>query len=170
MELAIVFGSAGVLLVLVALIGGGFEFGQWKMPKVGKIVRAGSFSAGGVFLFLAIGMAYDSVGPPPGGPTDDGSAAPTTFSATVMVQPGYVANLFANPQDATDPTVGPAATLDNGAGVEVSCTIEGPPMTSAVTGKTSSLWDGTTTGYFIPDVAVFTGTDQPVAPSCTSMI
>ena len=168
MELAIVIGSAGVLLVLVAMIGGGFEFHQWKVPTVGKVARIGSFSSGGVLLLFAVGMAYDMMGPPGGSST--GGSGPSTFSATVMVEPGYAANLFRDPQDAGDPDAGPAATLDNGADVEVSCTMQGPPMTSAVTGKTSSLWDGTSTGYFIPDVVVFTGTDQPVAPSCTSMV
>jgi hypothetical protein len=183
MALAVVLGSAGVILVLVGLIGGGFTFSGSVMPVVGKVARLGSFGVGGVLIFVAmIVMAVDKTTPaeaapttpsestdPSGSSAPDGPApdrAPATFAATVMVPPGYEAKLFADPNSALDPNALPDATLPNGAPVEIACTLQGPAVSSAINGQVSTLWDGTSTGYFIPDVDVFTNTDHPVMPSC----
>jgi hypothetical protein len=44
--------------------------------------------------------------------------------------------------------------------------VQGESVTSPLTGYTSSLWNGTADGGFIPDVFVDTGTFQPTAANC----
>jgi hypothetical protein len=57
MELATIIGSAGVVALLVGLVGGNFKFGGSTMPAVGRVARSVSFAVGGVLTLLAIGLA-----------------------------------------------------------------------------------------------------------------
>jgi hypothetical protein len=55
------------------------------------------------------------------------------------------------------------AELSNGQSVQIQCTVQGQVVSD--NGDTSSLWDKVDTGY-IPDVNVYTGTNQPTMPNC----
>jgi hypothetical protein len=167
--LAVTLGSVGAVLLLAGLVGGGFEFSGWVMPKVGKFARLLSFGVGGTLVLAALGVAFASAGGERPAPAAEHTSqyaqvdAAPAGSGRVFVSPGYTANVFRMPT--TDSTV--VKVLPDGAGVTILCTTEGESVTSPVTGNTSSLWDGTTDGGFLPDVLVDTGTDQPTAPNCT---
>lgn len=90
---------------------------------------------------------------------NSGSSQPQPFPATVSVPSGQVANVYANPT--ADSTI--LGTLGNGNSVLILCTTQGEVVTG--NGHSSGLWDNTKYGY-IPDVNVYTGTDQPTMPSC----
>ena len=47
---------AGCILIGVAVIGGGFEVKELKMPRVGILVRLASMGVGVGFIFLALGL------------------------------------------------------------------------------------------------------------------
>jgi SH3 domain-containing protein len=81
-------------------------------------------------------------------------------SGIISVPEGQVARVFAEPSLSS--TV--VTTLPKGTKVEVLCTAQGDTVASD-SGAVSSLWDKTQYGY-LPDVNVYTGTDQAVAPSC----
>jgi len=181
MALATIFGAAGVILVLVGLIGGGFTFSGSIMPKVGGVSRILCFGVGGLLLLLSLGIvvADETVaGPPavagtpeppvPPAPLEPVApaaplTAPESYFGSVVVPTGNTARVFAEPY--TDAAV--LTELDNGTVVEILCTVLGEAVTSPLTGMTSSLWNGTTDGGFIPDVLVDTGTDQPTMPNCS---
>jgi LasA protease len=55
--------------------------------------------------------------------------------------------------------------LYNGDQVTIECTAHGGVVTGA-TGAVSTLWDRVEDG-FVPDVAVDTGSNEPVAPPCS---
>jgi len=59
--LSVVIGLAGAILVLVALVGGGFTFSGSVMPTVGRAARIPCFVVGGMLIFVSIGLAtYDA--------------------------------------------------------------------------------------------------------------
>jgi hypothetical protein len=181
MALATIFGAAGAMLVLVGLIGGGFTFSGSIMPKVGGVSRLLCFGVGGLLLLLSLGIVVaDQAGPPqeaaagtpapappaavpPASVGDPPAAAVDSHLGSIAVPAGHTALVFEEPH--TDAAV--VTELDDGAVVEILCTVLGESVTSPLTGKTSSLWNGTTDGGFIPDVLVDTGTDQPTMPNCS---
>jgi hypothetical protein len=100
----------------------------------------------------------------PGVPEPPASSAPAatvTASGVVDVPQGQVAKVFAEPLLSS--TV--VRVLPDGADVEILCTAQGDEVTND-SGTTSSLWDDTQYGY-LPDVVVNTGSNSPVAPSCS---
>ncbi|HWZ97756.1 MAG TPA: hypothetical protein VN025_08355 [Candidatus Dormibacteraeota bacterium] len=56
---ALVFGFGGILL-LVAILGGGFELKEFKIPKVGGAPRVCSGLAGVFFILLGVGIGQSS--------------------------------------------------------------------------------------------------------------
>jgi molecular chaperone DnaK len=56
-------------------------------------------------------------------------------------------------------------SLDPGDVVEILCTIQGEPVQNTGSGQVSTLWNGVDGGY-VPDVMLYTGTDQPTMPPC----
>ena len=168
--LAAIIGGAAVVLILVGLVGGGFTFSGSVMPTVGKTARVLCFLVGGVMLTVAISLAFYDLSPPtPPQPTT--SLQPTTsdapqpftpFAGYILIGDGYSAHVFAEPS--SNSTV--LTELPNGSPVEIRCTIQGESVFSSITGQTSSLWDGTPLGGFIPDVFVITETNQPTMPNC----
>jgi hypothetical protein len=81
-----------------------------------------------------------------------------------MAGTGYTANVFELPF--SDSAV--ITEVPDGATVHILCTVQGEAATSPVTGFSSSLWNYTTDGGFIPDVMVDTGTFQPTMPNCVA--
>ncbi|WP_166616906.1 hypothetical protein [Kineococcus vitellinus] len=81
----------------------------------------------------------------------------------VLAGSGSTAYVFAAPSSEA-----PVLTeIDDGALVHILCTAMGESVTSPLTGLTSSLWNFTTDGGFVPDVLVDTGTEQPTMPNCS---
>ena len=63
----------GILLLFIALVGGGFEVREIKVPRVGRVARTVSAGVGLVFLAIGItGLAEE----PPGAPTAQAQIAP----------------------------------------------------------------------------------------------
>ena len=61
----------GIVLLFIAIVGGGFEVRELKVPRVGRVARAVSGVTG--VLFLLVGFAVSSVAspnPPPTPPPD----------------------------------------------------------------------------------------------------
>lgn len=56
-ELALILGGAGVVMLLVGLVGGGFTFSGSVMPTVGKPMRVVCFAVGGLLTVAALSMA-----------------------------------------------------------------------------------------------------------------
>ena len=81
-------------------------------------------------------------------------------SGVVMTSPGYVAKVFSIPS--TLATV--QRTLPNGANVSIECTVEGD--VASFGGKSSSLWNRIVPSGYLPDVEVYTGSEQPTMPKC----
>lgn len=176
MGLATIIGAVGAVLLLVGLVGGGFEFSGSVMPKVGKFARVLCFTIGGFMVLVSIGLAVGegwqtpeaSADTPPSQEPPASSSPlpplpePPPSVGYIMVGSGYTAYVFEMPSlDA-----GIVTEVSDGSEVHILCTTQGESVTSPVTGYTSSLWNFTTDGGFIPDVAVATGTDQPTMPNC----
>ncbi len=51
---AVVVGTAGVVFVLVGLVGGGFTFSGSVMPKVGKLARTFCSRVGGTTTLVVV--------------------------------------------------------------------------------------------------------------------
>jgi hypothetical protein len=179
MTLAIILGPAGAVLLLVSLVGGGFSFSGWAMPKIGKIARIPCFVIGGVLVLLSISLAVadSSMTPAEGMPSDANMTLPvpmpmpTTDPASTpadsTTQPTvYLGEVFFTVDAYESPDLDAAVTSHLYAGdiVEIYCTVQGEAVTDD-TGFISSLWNGTNAG-FVPDVAVDTGTDQATMPPC----
>jgi hypothetical protein len=148
--LAILLATLGGILVLVGLVGGGFTFSGSVMPRVGKFARVPCFIVGAILLIAGISIAVSS----------QVSPASTTATGTVVVPQGSSYDyVFQVPSLSSTVT----AELSNGQSVQIQCTVQGEAVSD--NGDTSSLWDKTDTGY-IPDVNVYTGTDQPTMPNC----
>jgi hypothetical protein len=79
-----------------------------------------------------------------------------------VVPPGYSTIGVHAAQWLTAPVT---AQLGNGARVQISCTVQGGLVMD--NGHQSTLWDKIDGGY-VPDVDVYTGTDQPIKPNCLS--
>lgn len=191
-QLALVVGAAGVMLLLVGLIGGGFTFSGSVMPTVGKLPRVLCFAFGGLLTLLAIGMASaDKASTNPSRPTlvaDTSSSStlppsvttpapviPSAVPAPAPVIPSAVPvsiGTVAVPQGDSSLYVHQAASTTSrvtselmaGTHVAIRCTMQGEVVTRS-DGAASSLWDRIDTG-FVPDEWIDTGTDQPTAGPC----
>lgn len=72
---ATIIGSAGVVLLMVGLVGGGFTFSGGSMPRVDKASRKPCLAVGGVLVLLSVGMAVTAeLRPVPAGPASAISA------------------------------------------------------------------------------------------------
>src|SRR5690349_20200870 len=99
----VALGIAGVMLILVGLVGGGFTISTTAMPKVGNWVRVPCFGVGVVLVVAAVGLGFNdpnspnrpnpSQSPSPvavvtttAPPTDNSQAIAT---GTIYAPPGY---------------------------------------------------------------------------------
>lgn len=173
MTLATIFGGAGAILVLVGLVGGGFTFTGAEMPKVGRVARVLCFTVGG--LLLSTSIVLFAIEQPIGSSASAAEPAVSESAITnvadsrtelaigyIIVPEGYTANVMELPYSGA----AVVTSLPAGAMVQIVCTVQGDSVTSPLTGFTSSLWNGTMDGGFIPDVYVDTGTTQPTMPNC----
>jgi hypothetical protein len=179
----VVLGIVGAVLILAGLVGGGFTLsGSFMpgvgMPKIGNWVRLPCFSVGVLLVLTAIGLGFDyssSTADPSHSPV---SVVNTTSTAPTTPSPSDAANVLAAgiiqaPQgDSTiyvyeqpTPSSSVVAEVADGATINILCTAQGDVVTNPDTGQSSSLWDGTSEGY-IPDVFVYTGTNQATMGSC----
>jgi hypothetical protein len=176
----VVLGIAGVMLILVGLVGGGFTISTTAMPKVGNWVRVPCFGVGVVLVVAAVGLGFNnqnSSNPP--NPLQSASPAaavtapaPTSPSpsdnsqqiatGTIYTPQGY-STIYVYSQPSQSSSV--VASVADGVTIGILCTAQGDVVTNDDTGQSSSLWDGTSEGY-IPDVYVDTGTDQATMTNC----
>ncbi|GAA4566761.1 hypothetical protein GCM10023193_44140 [Planotetraspora kaengkrachanensis] len=95
--------------------------------------------------------------PPPTRPTVDSPVLP---GGTIQAPPGFVgANIYEAPWRTTRIV----AQLPNGTYVRIICTARGELVSDGR--KQSTLWNRVEQG-FVPDVLVYTGSDEPLMPSC----
>jgi hypothetical protein len=184
MALALILGGGGVVLLLAGLVGGGFEFSGNVVPVVrSKAMRVACLAVGALLVVWAVGIVVleqelqQPVPTPDADPragaqptlvyeTQVADTTPSAFQATVAVPPGYVADLYADPWTAADLYAAADASLENQAMVNLSCIVEGPLVQSPINQYSSTIWYFTSTGYFISDVAVFTGPTSADLPHC----
>jgi hypothetical protein len=57
MTIQVVLGALGALLLLTAVLGGGFELRELKVPQVGRVARGVAGLLGAVCVLFAIGLA-----------------------------------------------------------------------------------------------------------------
>jgi hypothetical protein len=163
MTTSTVLGLVGGLLLLVALIGGGFSFSGTMMPTVSRAVRIPCFIIGCILVFSAIVLALREHPDPVsdgGGSPQTAPGAPATFVGVVQFAGGEFAYVYQLPS-LSAPRIG---ALMNGTNVTILCTTQGSAVLRS-DGMISSLWDRIDQGY-IPDVNVYTGTDQPTVRNC----
>lgn len=67
----------GALLILIGILGGGFDVKELKIPKVGAGVRICAI-LGGLF-FIALGIGIQASGSTPGSSNSSGSPSPVNF-------------------------------------------------------------------------------------------
>jgi hypothetical protein len=67
MNTELLLTALGALLVLTAIVGGGLEVREFKIPKIGRVARAAAGLSGLVCIFLAIGLASVATEDTPGG-------------------------------------------------------------------------------------------------------
>jgi len=181
--LAIVFGIAGAIFLLISAIGGGFTVSVISVPPVGVVPRVLSAIMGGALLFSAlVAYTFDTYDPSASEPQAQGpppppapnpaqpTSAPESVTAPIVAPAGYTVYLFSG-VNSDSSTV---ADLEDGQKVTVLCTMQGESVSSAITGHTSSLWDGVSVGSgntvgFVPDVYVGTPTYQPTMPNCEDL-
>jgi len=190
MPFVVVLGIVGAILILVGLVGGGFTLsGSFMpgvgMPKVGNWVRLPCFGVGALLVLVSIGLGFGdnpgtstqfpssaSAATIPATPADTTSAIPASPSSTdpssvlatgvVQAPQGYNAIPVYNQPYLSSSVV---ADVADGTTVDILCTAQGDVVTNSDSGQSSSLWDGTSDG-FIPDVYIYTGTDQATMGSC----
>ena len=172
-------GIAGVILILVGLVGGGFTISTTAMPKVGNWVRLPCFGVGVVLVVAAVALGFDPNSPNPHNPPPSPSAAPVVpvaassgpsptdnsqeiATGTIYAPPEY-STIYVYSQPSQSSSV--VASVANSVTIGILCTAQGDVVTNDDTGQSSSLWDGTSEGY-IPDVFVDTGTDQATMTNC----
>jgi hypothetical protein len=83
-------------------------------------------------------------------------------TGTIQVPQGY-STIYVYEQPTPSSTV--VGQLADGSAINIICTAQGDVVTNPDTGQSSSLWDSTGEGY-IPDVFVYTGTNQATIGSC----
>jgi hypothetical protein len=172
----VALGIAGVILILVGLVGGGFTISTTAMPKVGNWVRVPCFGVGVVLVVAAVGLGFDNPNSPnrPNPPPSPSPVAVVTTTAppadnsrgiasgTIYTPVGY-STIYVYSEPSQSSSV--VASVADGITIGILCTAQGDVVTNDDTGQSSSLWDGTSEG-FIPDVFVDTGTDQATMTSC----
>nr|BFE50146.1 hypothetical protein GCM10017745_35730 [Saccharothrix mutabilis subsp. capreolus] len=170
--LAAILGLAGALLIVAALVGGGFTFSGSVVPRIGRMTRIPCFVVGSVLVIIAFALAVTELTSNTAPAADSPPTSTTTSETTATAVPlpdspiplGEVVEavyIYEEPYlDA--PIVG---HLEPGAIIEILCTAYGESVTYAPAGLTSNLWNGVTGGY-VPDVVVYTGTNEPTAGSC----
>ncbi|MGY1637210.1 hypothetical protein ACI78V_11215 [Geodermatophilus sp. SYSU D00742] len=208
-SLAYLFGALGAVLILVAVVGGDFEFLGWRVPRVGRVARGVASLLGGLSLLTSLVLFVmeqeaarqhppsarpSSPEPSPTVPTTEtptttvpATTAPTlppTTVPTTTVPPapapiqstpavqyavGYVgaggytsAYLFREPST-TSTVIG---TLPQGTLVYILCTVRGEPVPDTSAAYSSDLWNYTSHGGYVADIAVYTGTDDATMPAC----
>ena len=176
----VALGIAGVILILVGLVGGGFTISTTAMPKVGNWVRVPCFGVGVVLVVAAVGLGFNNSNPlnPPNPPPSTSPAAVVTTVASpspsptdtspeiatgiIYAPPGYsTIYVYSEPS----PSSSVVASVADGITIGILCTSQGDVVTNEDTSQSSSLWDRTSEG-FIPDVYVYTGTDQATMTNC----
>ena len=178
----VALGIAGVILILVGLVGGGFTISTTAMPKVGNWVRLPCFGVGVVLVLAAVGLGFNNQNSPnqpnslqssdpavvltAPAPTPT-SPSPTDSSqeiatGTIYAPQGY-STIYVYSEPSQSSSV--VASVADGATIGILCTAQGDVETNQDTGQSSSLWDGTSEGY-IPDVYVDTGTNQATMTNC----
>lgn len=192
--LVTILAGVGGVLLLVGLVGGGFTISakflpHVGMPKVGNWVRLPCFGIGGVLILAAIGLAVITF-PPPNPPGDPGASSSPTAAAVAATTSAPAPTPSASPsptdtgEDLATGTISPdegyssvyvfsqpslsssaVAQVTAGTTVGILCTAQGDVVTRSDNGEQSSLWDRTSDG-FIPDVYVYTGTDQATMGQC----
>jgi hypothetical protein len=179
MDLTVILGGGGVILLLVGLLGGGFQISGHMMPVIrSKVMRVICLLAGGLLILWAVGIsvlqqeAKKPETPPPNpsptiivSPPSPQNPQPQTFPANVRVEQGYVAPLYFDPWTASDPNAGPDATLERGAPLDLVCTTRGP-LSTASNGYQSDIWYLMPSGHYIPDALTDTGSTTAPVPSC----
>jgi hypothetical protein len=176
----VALGIAGVILILVGLVGGGFTISTTAMPKVGNWVRVPCFGVGVVLVLAAVGLGFNNQNSPnPPNPPQSSSpaavltAAPPTSpsptdssqeiaTGTIYAPQGY-STIYVYSEPSQSSSV--VASVANGTTIGILCTAQGAVETNQDTGQSSSLWDGTSEGY-IPDIYVDTGTNQATMTNC----
>jgi hypothetical protein len=97
---------------------------------------------------------------PANSPSSGGSNVLAT--GTIQVPQGY-STVYVYQVPSLSSSV--VAEVADGATIDILCTAQGNVVTNSGTGQSSSLWDRTSDGY-IPDVYVYTGTNQSTMGSC----
>ena len=157
--MSIVLATAGVVLILIGIIGGGFTYLNVTMPRVGKLVRTGCLMVGGIFLLLAISLFAQEPRPGSGRQLADAVGDTPPAVGIIRTSDGSQLRIFSAPSTQADVT----GTVADEMRVTVECTRHG----EAVNGPAgiSNLWDKIN-GGFVPDTFVATGTNEAVAPPC----
>jgi hypothetical protein len=169
-------GIAGVILILVGLVGGGFTISTTAMPKVGNWVRLPCFGVGVVLVLTAVGLGFNNSDftNPPNPPQSPGPVAATPRSppptdslheiatGTIYAPQGY-STIYVYSQPSGNSSA--VASVADGTTIGILCTAQGDVVINQDTGQSSSLWDGTSEGY-IPDAYVDTGTNQATMTNC----
>jgi hypothetical protein len=101
-------------------------------------------------------------------PTSETASASPTDAASVLATgiiqtPQGYSTIDVHEQPTQNSSV--VAKPADGTTINILCTAQGDVVTNPDTGQSSSLWDGTSEGY-IPDVFVYTGTNQATIGSC----
>lgn len=179
----VVLGIVGAVLILVGLVGGGFTLsGSFMpgvgMPRVGNWVRLPCFSVGALLVLVAIALGFGYIPSTPNPPPPPTPIAATTSATPASPSPSDTSNVLATgiiqvPQGYStiyvheQPSLSSPAVAEvaDGATIDILCTAQGDVVTDSDSGQSSSLWDATSDGY-IPDVYVYTGTNQATMGSC----
>jgi hypothetical protein len=101
-------------------------------------------------------------------PTSETASASPTDTASVLATgiiqtPQGHGRIYVHEQPTQNSSV--VAKLADRTAINILCTAQGDVVTNPDTGQSSSLWDGTSEGY-IPDVFVYTRTNQATVGSC----
>jgi hypothetical protein len=131
----------GCILIGVAVIGGGFEIKEIKMPRVGVLVRLLSTGAGLAFIFLGIGLADMERSPASSvaEPSLSTSMNTLTDAAPTDTAPAPQADTVGA---SADPLAASATNLNTFSGFSGSSTLNWSVQGVAITGTT--YMNGTT--------------------------
>ena len=146
----------GSLLMLVAILGGGFEVKELKVPKVGRASRVAACACGMLFIFLGIHLDRSAAAHSPAAPSqaqkdsDVTSAAlpQVVFVAALASQPAFKMDKIAERPESPSPAAVPqqpdaSNTESHQEGQEIAAA---PPRVRS--GKAKSEGDGQATASF----------------------
>lgn len=133
LALLCIVGSAGVVLIIAGLVGGGFTFAGAKLPKVGKVARIFSLIMGmGLLTTAVLGHLDPSFN----------SAAPghTSSQPSPSVMSGMPAPPSATPGVPVPPTIAPVPDPSSSAAVTapLSRTAGNPPSNQPITASVTT--------------------------------